>query len=149
MYSVAMKFPVAAIGKGRPRVGRNGIVYTPKTTAEFERFIKAQAKIIMAGEKPFPATDALRVEIRYIYEMPKSWAKWKKDLASVWFIPKITKPDIDNADKAILDALNGVVWEDDKCIYKLTSMKVWGHSDMIEVVVFSSDPWKALRMSSR
>jgi Holliday junction resolvase RusA-like endonuclease len=36
---------------------------------------------------------------------------------------KITKPDVDNLAKAILDALNGVAYEDDSQVYSLEVQK--------------------------
>lgn len=38
----------------------------------------------------------------------------------------ITRPDIDNLAKAILDALNGVAWEDDGLICNLSLEKRYG-----------------------
>ena len=142
MRSVSMIFPIEPIGKGRCRVARNGHLYTPKDTAEFMEYIKKKAKIIMAGEKPFPATEAQRAEILYVHKAPKSWSKKRKDILRKRYVPKITKPDIDNEDKIILDALKGVVLEDDKSVHKHTSEKVWGLNNMIKVRIFSFDPWE-------
>jgi Holliday junction resolvase RusA-like endonuclease len=55
--------------------------------------------------------------------MPKSWSKKKK--AVMWGKPHTSKPDIDNLVKAILDALNGVAFNDDSQIWEIQSSKIW------------------------
>lgn len=39
---------------------------------------------------------------------------------------KVTKPDIDNLIKTVLDACNGHVWKDDNQITEITSSKRYG-----------------------
>ena len=40
--------------------------------------------------------------------------------------PSIPRPDVDNAAKAVLDALNGVAWEDDSQVERLGVEKSYG-----------------------
>jgi Holliday junction resolvase RusA-like endonuclease len=44
-------------------------------------------------------------------------------------MPKTKKPDIDNLTKAILDALNGIAWNDDAQVAQITAKKVWSIQD--------------------
>ena len=62
----------------------------------------------------------IRVNIDCWFGRPKSHSK-KRSMASE---PKTTKPDSDNLSKAILDALNGVAYEDDSQVYWL-EVKKW------------------------
>ena len=77
--------------KGRPRLGRNGNTYTPKRTAVYEHSI-GWAWREAQGVK---ATGPVRV--------------------SIIVREKGGHPgDLDNYVKVVLDALNGLAWEDDK-----------------------------------
>jgi Holliday junction resolvase RusA-like endonuclease len=39
--------------------------------------------------------------------------------------PKTTKPDCDNYTKLWSDAVNGILWDDDGKVYKMTGTKYW------------------------
>ena len=56
---------------------------------------------------------ACKVDMNFYYVMPKS----------VKTVHKITKPDIDNLIKAILDAGNGVLWHDDNQVVSVNAAK--------------------------
>lgn len=45
------------------------------------------------------------------------------------------EPDIDNCIKFVFDALNGIFWKDDKCIYRVTAVKVFEGNPRTEVVI--------------
>ena len=45
------------------------------------------------------------------------------------------KPDVDNIAKAVLDALNGVIWVDDKQVVELTVKKYYGTSNEIQIEI--------------
>jgi len=53
------------------------------------------------------------------FEQPKSHSKKRRQQAE----PKTTKPDADNLAKAVLDALNGIAYNDDGQVCKLTVEK--------------------------
>lgn len=99
--------------KRRPRVsGRGGAprVYTPPETAAEEREI---ARLYKGGK----ATGPVRVTIRASLPLPKSRPK------RVESEPCTVKPDIDNVAKAVLDALNGIAYEDDSQVVDLRVTK--------------------------
>lgn len=56
--------------------------------------------------------------------MLKSWSKKKKNEMVGQY--KVTKPDIDNLIKTVLDACNGHLWKDDNQITEITSSKRYG-----------------------
>lgn len=114
----------AAIGKGRPRFARRGahvIAYTPEKTKAYESEIKAAAMLAMAGNQV--AMGAVYVDIVIHVEPPASWSKKRRAeaLADVTF--PMGKPDIDNVTKGILDAMNGIVYGDDKQVVQMTVVK--------------------------
>lgn len=101
-------------GKGRARAFvRNGKVghYTPDKTRAYENKIRGLAVAGMGGAKPYEGPVTLSARITYV--VPKSWPKWKRELAMAGKVLPTVKPDIDNIIKAIKDAINGVVWIDD------------------------------------
>lgn len=104
-------------GKGRPRFTRSGRPYTPKATRDYERDIR-EAFENAPGRPPEPFSGPIAVCIMTYRQLPKSAPK------SVISEPDTHKPDIDNVAKIVLDALNGVAWEDDAQVVRLTVSKL-------------------------
>lgn len=107
--------PVRPLAKERPRATRTGHVYTPKRTAQYEK------KVADAYTGPLiPANHTVEVSLSFSKEgthivvTATKNPDWKSSL----------RGDIDNYVKSILDALNGVAWEDDKQIIELTVKKL-------------------------
>jgi len=122
-------------GKGRPRASsRGGFVrmYTPAPTLAYEAEI---AKLATAARGDWPVM-ATPMSLRVIahHAIPKSWSK-RKQLQALdgQLIPG--KPDLDNVAKAVLDALNGVIYEDDKQVIKLVAEKKYSTEPRVEVYV--------------
>lgn len=110
------------VGKGRPRFTKNGHCWTPDRTVAYEREIKL-AYWEAYGRRNFSSDKALAVEIVLYYVRPKSMTKAKRLLAQRGILRPIVKPDVDNVAKAILDALNGVAFADDRQIVQVTCEK--------------------------
>ena len=89
--------------KRRARADRQGHVYVDKDT---EREMKAVADAYEGPRFAGPVT----VGISTCRKLPKSTPK------KVESEPDCYTPDVDNIAKAVLDALNGKAWEDDKCV---------------------------------
>lgn len=104
-------------GKGRPRFTRGGHAYTPKATRDYEMAIR-EAYENATGRPPEPFSGPISVCIMTYRQLPKSTPK------SVISEPDTHKPDIDNVAKIVLDALNGVAWEDDAQVVSLTVSKL-------------------------
>lgn len=104
-------------GKGRPRFTRGGRPYTPKATRDYEAAIR-DAFENATGRPPEPFSGPIAVSIMTYRQLPKSTPK------SVSSEPDTHKPDIDNVAKIVLDALNGVAWEDDAQVVSLTASKL-------------------------
>ena len=123
---MTIKIPIKAIGKGRPRFTRTGHAYTPEKTREYERMVR----LAYQGEC---YSGKIEVAIRAYYEPPKSLSKKKRN--ALIGQPYDKKPDIDNMAKAVLDALNGKAFADDKNIVGLEAFKWYGESDMLYVTI--------------
>jgi len=97
--AIVFHVPGPVIPKGRPRtVTRDGKshTYTPKRTKDYEGVVKLYALQARGRRKPFSGNVSLDIEIR---------GKGRGDL--------------DNQVKSLLDALNGVLYNDDKQVVEL------------------------------
>ena len=65
-----------------------------------------------------PMTGALRCTMRFWFRRPKRRAGYPT-----------SRPDAENLPKGLLDAVNGVLWEDDSQIIKLEIEKVYAPAD--------------------
>jgi Holliday junction resolvase RusA-like endonuclease len=109
---VSFFIPGKPVAKGRPRVTKKGISYTPQKTRNYEALVKMLAIEAMKGKTPVDGP--VVVEAVAVFPVPDSWPKWKKALAEMGDIAHTTKPDEDNVGKAISDAMNEVVYLDDQ-----------------------------------
>jgi len=119
-------------GKGRARVSTRGgfaRAYTPKKTQEAEQNLQAQA----AQYRPEKLMEGQIDLIMRIYvPIPKSFPKKKALLAWQGALMPTTKPDIDNIIKLVCDALNGIIWHDDRQIVQLAASKHYDDTPRIE-----------------
>jgi len=107
--------------------------YTPSKTREYEEYVGWRAKKEMRGQVK---TDRpVQVMFHAYFKVPKSWPKWKRELALKGRIEPTVKPDIDNVEKSILDGLNGIVWNDDAQVVKVTKDKFYAESACVRVCV--------------
>lgn len=83
--------------KERPRRGKSGVFYTPKATSEWEDHVAAAARACTRGRAPL--MDPCAVELIFRCADPRS--------------------DIDNLAKSVLDAMNGIVYDDDSQVVRL------------------------------
>ena len=114
-------------GKARPRFSRkSGTVYTPSKTAKYEKQI--QKAFLAAGGEIIPGDCYVGVTVDAYFEIPKSYTKGKR-LACLHNLTRpIKKPDIDNTLKVILDALNGIAYEDDRQVVEVRCRKWYAQS---------------------
>src|SRR5437660_9382526 len=107
------------LAKARPRVAlRNGRAhaYTPDKTQHAEWQIR-QTWIDEFGIES-AVNGAVSVELVAWLAMPKSVPKSRRALSS-----PIHRPDVENLAKTVLDALNGVAYQDDAQVVTLTAHK--------------------------
>lgn len=88
--------------------GGNARMYTPDNgVVRWKRSIKFIARQNWHG---LAMPDAFRVDLEFIFARPKAMTWKTKPMPS---INHLKKPDRDNLDKAVLDALTGIFWQDD------------------------------------
>lgn len=130
------------MGKQRPRFGR-GRTYTPRETAQREADI-ADAYVRLTDTKA-PSGVPVRIDITERRALPKKAPKRLRAECD------LGKPDLDNVMKLVLDALNGVAYEDDSQVVEVHGVKEWRThrgSDETEIAVtfpeFWSEKWNRL-----
>ena len=112
-------------GKPRPRACRRGngvAVYTPAWSAEYESAIAA-AYQATGGERH---EGPVEVSIKVFRPLPSSRRKSQETE------PDTFKPDLDNVCKAVLDALNGIAYWDDRQVTRLVAEKAPRRRGVIE-----------------
>ena len=127
-------------GKGRPRTavrGRFATIYTDKLTRTYEADVKAVARDAMGQRLPFQG--ALTLSLRFRVPIPKSETKATRAAMAAGEIAPTTKPDWDNAAKAICDGMNGVVYRDDCQIVRAFVTKVYHPTPGVDVRVAPLD----------
>ncbi len=133
---IAFTIPGTPVGKGRPKFARRGnfvTTYTPEKTASYENLVRMQADAAMAGRAPLEG--AANVEVVLMILPPASWSQKKRTAALAGEIFPTSKPDVDNVIKGIFDAMNDVVWRDDKQVVDLVVRKRYAETPMAKVVV--------------
>ena len=124
--------------KQRPRatvIGGHARVYSSKDTIMYENYVKYEYQRqcpYYFENKPLKAT------IIAYFLPPNELAKYGED---VKFVACTKNKDLDNIAKTILDALNGIAYEDDKQIVELHCEKYWStnSTEYIEVKIDTVD----------
>ena len=128
-------------GKGRPRAktaksktGKSFVhMYTDEKTVSYETIVALSANKAMAGKEIIKG--AVCVNLDMFLPIPKSWSKKKQKQAADGLIYPTVKPDIDNVEKAIFDAINNIVWCDDVQVVFVKKMKKYSSVPCVKVTV--------------
>ena len=133
---IVFTIPGTPVGKGRPKFARRGAfvtTYTPEKTASYENLVKVKAEEAMVGRELIAG--AVAVTILLFITPPASWSNKKMLQALSHEILPTTKPDIDNVIKGIFDAMNEIVWNDDKQVVDFTLRKRYSNTARATVEV--------------
>ncbi len=109
------RFDIPPVAASRPRVGKWGAYYSGPYK-DFREQAKEKIQDILGSEFK-PLLGPLAVVIEVYVTRPKTT---KLDYP---------KPDIDNYTKAVLDVLNGIMWEDDSQIISVYATKQWAEEN--------------------
>jgi Holliday junction resolvase RusA-like endonuclease len=135
MNKLTFKLNIRPMPHQSVRFGRNGIKYKPKKIVDYQNYVRR----LVQDQLPedffmIPSGADIHIkELTYEYEYPKSWSKKRKQGK----IYKTTKPDLqDNLNKAFLDSLEGLVYEQDQNIVSINNLqKVWSDKDRITLTL--------------
>lgn len=126
--------PGEPVGKGRPRFdtrGKYARAYTPKKTRDYETLVRMCWKL--QSGKSFGEGVALVADIKAFFPIPKSLSAKKR--AELRGKPHIKKPDADNVEKAVLDALNSCAFPDDSAVADARTVKRYDDNPRVEVYI--------------
>lgn len=122
MYRYNLEINKRPFPKERPRLCGKRLVYTPIKTRNFENMIAYEWK---RRYKDLILKKAVKLDLLFCFKKAKSC---KKDYHT-------QRPDIDNLEKAILDGLNKIAFEDDCQVVEMKSQKVFSDVDKIVITV--------------
>lgn len=107
------------VPKARPRLGKNG-VYTPEKSSKFEELLRWHfaTKRVSAGKEP--------IAVATIFRMPVADSWSKKKIQDSLYKSHTQKPDVDNLQKQVLDAMKkATLFHDDSQVASEYSEKIW------------------------
>ncbi len=105
-------------------------IYTPPETVAAEQAFLQMAKPHRPRK---PLTGPLRVDLLFVLPVPASWPARDKAAALSGAKWPTGKPDRDNFEKLVLDALNGVFYVDDSQVCTGEITKIYGLDPRTEV----------------
>lgn len=115
MRAVRIRIPGRPVPKERPRRGKGGRWYTPRRTAQYEQLIGHMARALTAG-RDWPTDGSYQVDVTVRHSSKRP-------------------PDLDNILKTVLDGLQGVLYEDDRQVARVTCARKPGSSDLVSITV--------------
>ncbi len=115
------------VPKARPRFA-NGRAYTPKSTQEYEQYVKLVASRVCEVHA-CPVKLVLNIKVG----MPASWSKKRRE--AMLHTPVTKRPDLDNRIKAILDGLNGVAYQDDSQVFEIHAKQLYHEDEGVDVTL--------------
>ena len=124
MTALTFTIPGPPRPKQRPHLGKGGRVYTPGRTLAYERQVAVSCLVARqaAGIGPRPLGPI--------------------EVACEFFLPTAQRADVDNLVKATLDGMNGVAYDDDSQVVRVTVSKAIDRVDprtMVTVVYHSEN----------
>ncbi len=116
------------VAQGRPRAFKTPTgqvrVYDPANARDWKRTVQAQ---VISHKPPVPVEGPLAVVLRFILRRPRSLPKRELFPAR--------RPDAENLGKAVLDAMEGIIYRDDAQIVRLAIAKDYGPVPGVEIRV--------------
>lgn len=97
-----------AVPQARPRFAFGG-VYQPRGSAEYQQRVKQAARDAMGENAPLNCAVAIMLEEIRQHKIKRGWAS--------------VRPDLDNIIKALLDGMNGVIYQDDGQVCAIVAIK--------------------------
>ncbi len=117
---IEMTLDLCPVPKGRPRMTKAGVAYTPKRTREFEQAVSHMVKGTSA------LLGALTLDVTFILKRPKSAPKSQPGR----YFRAGSRGDLDNYIKALMDGLQrGGVIPNDAAVVRVSACKAYAAPD--------------------
>jgi Holliday junction resolvase RusA-like endonuclease len=120
MPELHVTIPGKPIPAARPRVTRYG-TYIPKPQQEYMEILKSSIATAMHSQRCEIARTGVPVELVVSVHVP--WPKAARKSDATTTVPLVTRPDGDNFLKIVMDSGNGVIYEDDSQVWRMTVEK--------------------------
>lgn len=114
VIELTLPYPISANRYWRSRVlpGRQvAVTYASNEAKEYKRLVGKIAQSV--GVRP--VSGPVEYELDLYPKLPQDFAK-RARIDPVWWDMNVQCIDLDNARKVLLDALNGIAWEDDSMV---------------------------------
>lgn len=128
---IQFTIPGEPIAKGRPRVTKTGIAFTPARTVRYESLVRLAA----AEAVPVPVNGPLEVRIDAFFSVPQSRPEWWRMRALIGCVWHTSRPDLDNVVKAVCDGAESVAWAADATIARIVASKRYSDTPRVEVAI--------------
>ncbi len=116
--------PMTPVSKGRARITKRGFAYTPKKTRDAEDEIRTYLLPASLNINTIWSGVPLKLEVVFYVPQPKSKPK-KRDYP-------ITRSDLDNYLKLLLDSITGCLIHDDSVIVTINAKKRYSDTPCID-----------------
>ena len=115
---IEIQLNMRAVPSPRPRFSKTG-TYMPENYRRFKEALKWRFKPFKSFGKQL-----VKLELEFVFSQPSINAMNKR---------KYSEPvgDADNLAKSIMDAMNGILFDDDTVVVELNVKKYYGERDMI------------------
>ena len=108
--------------------------YTPTETRECKEAIALRFKMVYPGEAPL--TGALKLNLEVGIAVPKSCSKKERLYRLGEGYYHCQKPDLDNLEKTVKDALNGLAYRDDCQVAVCSKEKHWSDDHFVRIELY-------------
>ncbi|WP_217634736.1 RusA family crossover junction endodeoxyribonuclease [Paenibacillus naphthalenovorans] len=113
-------------------------LYQPgdKKIETVKRYLSYKEQIAWAARQQYkgaPMTGPIEVNLTFYMPIPGSWSIKKKLLMDGKL--HATKPDRDNLEKGVCDALNKIIWKDDGQVCDGRTVKYYSSNPRVEIEI--------------
>lgn len=123
---------IKPVAFARPRFNsKTRAVFNPTSYDSYKKSL--QARILPVDRPPIP--DPCEVTLIFGMGPPPKRPVWRFTAGIRGELQNTSKPDLDNLVKAILDAMNGIVWVDDAQVFSMTACKNYSEEYLIRMAV--------------
>ncbi len=123
--------------QGRPKFYRRGNfvgAYDPKDSRTAKNNVACQ--VLEQGPRLIGQGIPVSLNLKFFMPRPKThYDKTGQVREKFRDMPHVSRPDLDNLKKLILDSLKGIVYHDDSQIYHSVATKMYGDEPMVRIEV--------------
>lgn len=132
---IEFDIPGQPIGQGRPRFSRHGKyvqTYDPPKSRQYKALVTQKLQQVYAGK---PISCPIKITVKAYFGVPESYSKRRTHECLSGVEKPDKKPDADNIVKGVMDALNGIAYEDDKQVISMHVYKTYAETGHVSVTI--------------